>query len=101
MEYTKKVLVIEYNVPTEIESAKDVPEFFNMDSVEVGSRAADAAKNFMDSASDDLCVGFIKGIEDGVILPADIIYYAFQHWARPFHMTPIEKMAALLDKIKE
>jgi hypothetical protein len=101
MDYAKKMLVIEYNVPADIESAQTVDEFFNVDRNKVGSRAADAAKNFIDSESDDLCVGFMKGIDDGVILPADIMYMAFQHWARPFHMSSAEKLSAFLDKIKE
>lgn len=101
MDYTKKVLVIEYEVPADMESAKDVSEFFNNPIEEMAERAANVAKNFMKAETSDLCVGFMQGIEDGVFRPADIIAMAFQHWARPFHMSPAEKLQALLEKMKE
>jgi hypothetical protein len=83
MKYQNKVLVIGYQMPAEGEDADTFTSFFNISQEELLDRTGKTFKLFRESNENDLALFFIRMLDEGILLPTDVLFMAIQHWIQP------------------
>jgi hypothetical protein len=89
MNYQKKILVIDYQVPAEGESASTIPEYFGIESPR--EKNMTQARDFLDSDRTDTCEEFMSLIESGDVTPAEILHYAVIGWSTMVHVLGLKE----------